>query len=127
MEPVARWAVTSWRVMPSRSMRVPSVVGRVSAMADRLAPVTPTQPAAAQPDRPRLLLVDGHSMAYRAYFALPVENFATSSGEPTNAVFGFTSMLTNLLRDEKPTHLAVAFDVGRVTFRTERYGEYKAT
>ncbi len=66
-------------------------------------------------------------MAYRAYFALPVENFATSSGEPTNAVFGFTSMLTNLLRDEKPTHLAVAFDVGRVTFRTERYGDYKGT
>ena len=66
-------------------------------------------------------------MAYRAFFALPVENFATSSGEPTNAVFGFTSMLANLLRDERPTHLAVAFDVGRVTFRTERYGEYKAT
>ncbi len=66
-------------------------------------------------------------MAYRAFFALPVENFATSSGQPTNAVFGFTSMLANLLRDEKPTHLAVAFDVGRVTFRTERYGDYKAT
>ncbi len=93
--------------------------------------MSPTQPATtptkAQPDRPRLLLVDGHSMAYRAFFALPVENFATSSGEPTNAVFGFTSMLANLLRDEKPTHLAVAFDLGRVTFRTERYAAYKAT
>ncbi len=65
-------------------------------------------------------------MAYRAYFALPVENFATSSGQPTNAVFGFTSMLANLLRDEQPTHVAVAFDVGRTTFRTERYVEYKA-
>lgn len=65
-------------------------------------------------------------MAYRAYFALPVENFATSSGQPTNAVFGFTSMLANLLRDEQPTHIAVAFDLGRVTFRTERYVEYKA-
>src|SRR5690606_26079191 len=52
---------------------------------------------------------------------------ATSSGQITNAVYGFTSMLTNLLRDEQPTHLAVAFDAGRVTFRTERYPEYKGT
>ncbi len=77
--------------------------------------------------RPLLLLIDGHSMAYRAYFALPVENFATTTGEPTNAVYGFTAMLANLLRDETPTHVAVAFDVGRTTFRTERYPEYKAT
>ncbi|GAB4085732.1 DNA polymerase I [Myceligenerans cantabricum] len=75
--------------------------------------------------RPRLLLVDGHSMAYRAFFALP-DTLATTSGQVTNAVFGFTSMLTNLLRDEQPTHVAVAFDAGRVTFRTERYPEYKA-
>ncbi|WP_129337181.1 DNA polymerase I [Cellulomonas endophytica] len=75
----------------------------------------------------RLLLIDGHSMAYRAFFALPVENFATSSGQPTNAVFGFTSMLANLLRDEEPTHVAVAFDAGRTTFRTEAYTEYKGT
>ncbi|GIG24318.1 DNA polymerase I [Cellulomonas denverensis] len=66
-------------------------------------------------------------MAYRAFFALPVENFATVTGQPTNAVFGFASMLANLLRDEEPTHVAVAFDLGRVTFRTERYPEYKAT
>jgi len=79
------------------------------------------------PARPRLLLVDGHSMAYRAFFALPVENFATTTGEPTNAVYGFTAMLANLLRDEAPTHVAVAFDAGRTTFRTERYPEYKAT
>lgn len=65
-------------------------------------------------------------MAYRAFFALPVENFATSSGQPTNAVFGFTSMLANLLRDEQPTHVAVAFDLGRQTFRTERFSAYKA-
>ena len=77
--------------------------------------------------RPLLLLVDGHSMAYRAFFALPVENFATTTGEPTNAVYGFTAMLANLLRDEAPTHVAVAFDAGRTTFRTERYPEYKAT
>jgi DNA polymerase-1 len=66
-------------------------------------------------------------MAYRAFYALPVDNFATTTGQPTNAVYGFTSMLINLLRDEKPTHVAVAFDVGRTTFRTERYAEYKGT
>ena len=77
--------------------------------------------------RPRLLVVDGHSMAYRAFFALPVENFSTTTGQPTNAVFGFTSMLINLLAAEAPTHVAVAFDVGRTTFRTEQYPEYKAT
>ncbi len=66
-------------------------------------------------------------MAYRAFFALPVDKFATSTGQPTNAVFGFVSMLANLLRDERPTHVAVAFDAGRVTFRTEQYPQYKAT
>ena len=76
--------------------------------------------------RPRLLLLDGHSLAYRAFYALPVENFSTSTGQPTNAVFGFTSMLINLLRDEDPTHLAVAFDVSRKTFRSEQFTDYKA-
>lgn len=76
--------------------------------------------------RPRLLLVDGHSLAYRAFYALPVENFSTSTGQPTNAVYGFTSMLINTLRDERPTHVAVAFDVSRQTFRSERFAEYKA-
>ena len=75
---------------------------------------------------PRLLLLDGHSLAYRAFFALPVENFSTQTGQPTNAVFGFTSMLINMLRDEKPTHIVVAFDVSRQSFRTEKYAEYKA-
>ena len=74
----------------------------------------------------RLLLLDGHSLAYRAFFALPVENFSTSTGQHTNAVYGFTSMLINVLRDEQPTHVAVAFDVSRQTFRTEEYAEYKA-
>src|SRR6478752_504944 len=74
----------------------------------------------------RLLLIDGHSMAYRAFFALPVANFATTTGQPTNAVYGFTSMLINVLRDEQPTHVAVAFDVSRKTFRMEEYAEYKA-
>jgi DNA polymerase-1 len=77
-------------------------------------------------ETPRLLLLDGHSLAYRAYFALPVENFSTHTGQPTNAVFGFTSMLINMLRDEKPTHIAVAFDVSRHSFRTEKYADYKA-
>ncbi len=74
----------------------------------------------------RLLLLDGHSLAYRAFFALPVDNFSTSTGQHTNAVYGFTSMLINVLRDEEPTHLAVAFDVSRQTFRAEQYTEYKA-
>ncbi|MCO8276280.1 DNA polymerase I [Actinoplanes sp. TRM 88003] len=75
---------------------------------------------------PRLLLLDGHSLAYRAFHALPKENFSTQTGQHTNAVFGFTSMLINMLRDEKPTHIVVAFDVSRVSFRTEIYPEYKA-
>lgn len=75
----------------------------------------------------KLLLIDGHSVAYRAFFGLPVENFQTSTGQHTNAVFGFTSMLLNLLRDEQPTHVAVAFDVSRHSFRTDEYPEYKAT
>jgi DNA polymerase-1 len=74
----------------------------------------------------RLLLLDGHSLAYRAFFALPVENFSTTTGQPTNAVYGFTSMLINVLRDERPTHIVVAFDVSRKSFRSEQYAEYKA-
>ncbi len=83
-------------------------------------PVTPTT------DRPRLLLLDGHSLAYRAFYALPVENFSTTTGQHTNAVYGFTSMLINVLRDEQPTHVGVAFDVSRQTFRSEEYDAYKA-
>ncbi|WP_259801934.1 DNA polymerase I [Corynebacterium sanguinis] len=74
----------------------------------------------------RLLLIDGHSMAFRAFFALPAENFSTSGGQHTNAVYGFLSMFANIIAEEKPTHAAVAFDVGRKTFRTERFPEYKA-
>ncbi len=86
-------------------------------------PATVTLPTA---ERSRLLLLDGHSLAYRAFFALPVENFSTTTGQHTNAVYGFTSMLINVLRDEQPTHVAVAFDVSRRTFRLEEYAEYKA-
>jgi DNA polymerase I len=95
-----------------------------------LLPEVTAPTAAAAPDSdgrpPRLLLLDGHSLAYRAFFALPVENFSTTTGQPTNAVYGFTSMLINVLRDEQPTHLGVAFDVSRQTFRAEEYADYKA-
>ncbi|MGO4203380.1 DNA polymerase I [Rhodococcus sp. TAF43] len=83
-------------------------------------------PDASGSERPTLLLLDGHSLAYRAFFALPAENFKTQSGQTTNAVYGFTSMLINLLRDEQPTHVAAAFDVSRQTFRAEAFPEYKA-
>ncbi len=73
-----------------------------------------------------MLLLDGHSLAYRAFYALPAENFKTVTGQTTNAVYGFTAMLINLLRDEKPTHVAAAFDVSRKTFRSEAFPEYKA-
>ncbi|MBU4465999.1 MAG: DNA polymerase I, partial [Actinobacteria bacterium] len=77
-------------------------------------------------EKPILLVVDGHSLAYRAFFALPVDNFSTKDGQHTNAVYGFLSMLVNLIKAEKPTHMAVAFDTSRVSFRTEQYTEYKA-
>ncbi len=86
----------------------------------------PEPTASTSPGRPRLLLLDGHSLAYRAYFALPVENFSTTTGQPTNAVYGFTSMLINVLRDEQPSHVGVAFDKSRQTFRLAEYAEYKA-
>ncbi|MDQ1128488.1 DNA polymerase I [Microbacterium sp. SORGH_AS_0888] len=76
--------------------------------------------------KPTLLVVDGHSLAFRAFYALPVENFTTKDGQHTNGVYGFLSMFVNLLKNEKPTHVAVAFDTSRVSFRTREYPEYKA-
>lgn len=76
--------------------------------------------------KPTLMLLDGNSLAYRAFYALPAENFKTQGGLTTNAVYGFTAMLINLLRDEQPSHIAAAFDVSRQTFRVEKYPEYKA-
>ena len=76
------------------------------------------------PPKKKLVLIDGHALAYRAFHALP-EDMKTSQGELTNAVYGFTSMLLNVLRDEKPTHVAVTFDKGR-TFRHDMYPDYKA-
>ncbi len=91
-----------------------------------MAAKNPARPADPDVRRDKLLLLDGHSLAYRAFFALPPENFSTTTGQPTNAVYGFTAMLINVLRDERPTHVAVAFDRGEPTFRHEQYVEYKA-
>ena len=90
---------------------------------------SPSDPDAAPgaPRTGRLLLIDGHSMAFRAYYALPVDSFTTSTGQATNAVHGFISMLLSLLEQERPTHLAVAFDLPGGTFRTRQYPGYKAT
>jgi len=78
-------------------------------------------------DKPTLLLIDGHSLAFRAFYALSPDSFKTSSGQHTNAVHGFISMMLNILQAEKPTHLAVAFDLSRSSFRTDEYPEYKGT
>ena len=77
--------------------------------------------------KPTLLLIDGHSLAFRAFYALSPDSFRTPDGQHTNAVHGFISMLLNILSAEKPTHLAVAFDISRSSFRTEVYPEYKGT
>ena len=78
-------------------------------------------------EKPTLLLIDGHSLAFRAFFALPVDSFQNREGQHTNAIHGFISMLINLLKAEKPTHIAVAFDISRYSFRTREYPEYKGT
>ncbi|MFC0266182.1 DNA polymerase I [Alloscardovia macacae] len=75
----------------------------------------------------RLLVIDGHSLAFRAYFALPADGFSTSAGQATNALYGFTTMLTQVITDIQPTHIAVAFDVKGGTFRNEMLPEYKGT
>lgn len=78
-------------------------------------------------EQPTLLLIDGHSLAFRAFYALPVDSFQTRDGQHTNAIHGFLSMLLLLLKNEKPTHIAVAFDMSRQSFRTTEYPEYKGT
>ena len=75
----------------------------------------------------RVLLVDGHSLAYRAFYGYPAENFMTSTGQHTNAVYGFVTLFLSVVRSEKPTHIGVAFDHSRITFRTKEYPAYKAT
>jgi len=78
-------------------------------------------------EKPTLMVIDGHSLAFRAFYALPVDSFVTRDGQHTNAIHGFISMLINLLAGEKPTHVAVAFDISRYSFRTREYPEYKGT
>jgi DNA polymerase-1 len=73
------------------------------------------------------MVIDGHSLAFRAFYALPVDSFMTRDGQHTNAIHGFISMLINLLANERPTHVAVAFDISRYSFRTREYAEYKGT
>ncbi len=77
-------------------------------------------------DKKKLLLLDGHSLAFRAFYALPADKFTDSSGRHTNAVYGFISMLTTLLEQEKPSHVAAAFDLAGPTFRSEKFTDYKA-
>jgi len=78
-------------------------------------------------EQPTLMLVDGHSLAFRAFYALPLDNFVTPEGQHTNAIHGFLSMLLSLLKKEQPSHLAIAFDISRYSFRTKIYPDYKAT
>src|SRR5215216_7104753 len=73
------------------------------------------------------MVIDGHSLAFRAFYALPVDSFQNREGQHTNAIHGFISMLINLLKAEKPTHLAVAFDISRYSFRTRVNPDYKGT
>ena len=73
------------------------------------------------------MLIDGHSLAFRAFYALPVDSFQTQTGQHTNAIHGFIAMLINLLGAEQPDAIAVAFDISRHSFRTEEYPEYKGT
>ncbi|MFK4639200.1 DNA polymerase-1 [Paenarthrobacter histidinolovorans] len=99
---------------------------QAAAIATAPAPSATASSVSAGEGRPRLLVLDGHSMAFRAFYALPAENFSTARGQYTNAVHGFTSMLINLIKDQKPTHVAVAFDVSDdTTFRKAEYSEYK--
>ncbi|MFF1876044.1 5'-3' exonuclease H3TH domain-containing protein, partial [Kitasatospora herbaricolor] len=78
-------------------------------------------------EKPTLLIIDGHSLAFRAFYALPVDSFVNRDGQHTNAIHGFIAMLINLLSQQRPTHIAVAFDISRYSFRTREYPEYKGT
>ncbi|SEA78564.1 DNA polymerase I [Leifsonia sp. 21MFCrub1.1] len=78
-------------------------------------------------EKPTLLVIDGHSLAFRAFYALPVDSFVNREGQHTNAIHGFIAMFINLLQQQKPTHIAVAFDISRYSFRTREYPEYKGT
>ncbi|MFP6569715.1 MAG: DNA polymerase I [Dehalococcoidia bacterium] len=84
-----------------------------------------TLPAFSDNDRPLLLVIDGHAMVYRAFFSIP-ERLSTATGQDTRGVYGFLTTFLKIVRDHKPTHVAVAFDTSAPTFRDDRYPEYKA-
>jgi len=84
-----------------------------------------TQPAFSDNDRPLLLVIDGHAMVYRAFFSIP-ERLSTATGQDTRGVYGFLTTFLKIVREHKPTHVAVAFDTSAPTFRDDRYPEYKA-
>ena len=84
-----------------------------------------THPAFSNNDRPLLLVIDGHAMVYRAFFSIP-ERLSTATGQDTRGVYGFLTTFLKIVRDHKPTHVAVAFDTSAPTFRDDRYPEYKA-
>src|SRR5215204_1533665 len=113
------------RTAGSRPERdVDNEIPRARCLSSSRATMPRVTPRAADPPR-RLFLLDGHSLSYRAFFALP-PSLATTSGQVTNAVYGFTSMLIKLLAEERPDLIAVAFDVGKPTVRLDKYAEYKA-
>jgi DNA polymerase-1 len=107
----------------SETTKLAPLPSSTDALKDRSATEVPVVPATG---RPRLLVLDGHSMAFRAFFALPADKFSTANGQHTNAIHGFTSMLINLIKEQQPTHVAVAFDVSDdTTHRKAEYSEYK--
>lgn len=83
-------------------------------------------PGTTDPEERRILLIDGHAMAFRAFFALPADGFSDGRGQATNAVYGFTRMIFNVVQSERPTHVVVAFDLPGGTFRDRIYDQYKA-
>jgi DNA polymerase-1 len=87
---------------------------------------TPAGSGDSTTEKPTLLLLDGHSLAFRAFYALPPQNFSTTGGQYTNAVYGFLGMLLGLIDNEHPTHIAAAFDLAGPTFRSETFPAYKA-
>src|SRR5205085_8788359 len=113
---------------PQTTRRAGAAVGAATTIRTVASPNAKTakQEQHSEPDgRKRLFLLDGHSLSYRAFFALPT-SLATTTGQITNAVYGFTSMLIKLLGEERPDYIAVAFDLGRPTVRLEKYADYKA-
>ena len=125
--PSPLFADTDTDILPATATESVSAAKPVRKSSRAAEPVSATEaPVVPITDQPRLLVLDGHSMAFRAFFALPADKFSTAAGQHTNAIHGFTSMLINLIKEQKPTHVAVAFDVSDdTTHRKAEYSEYK--